>query len=1475
MRSAVGLYDPENEHDSCGVGLAVNIDGHKDHRIVEYGLQILENMEHRGAENADGKTGDGTGITLQIPHEFIIKHLKISVPEPGRYGTGIIFLPKDTKDRNTCLSVFRDECKRYGLHEIEFRDVPVNHEVPGPQAQDSEPTIMQVFLTSYDSQEVLEHKLYSVRKRASNRVAASDMRSKEDFYVCSLSTKVINYKGMLTPLQLREYYEDLTNPEFKSSIAMVHSRFSTNTLPMWKLAQPFRMLCHNGEINTIKANRSWMKARESVMATVSLPDLKDLFPIMQDGMSDSATLDNVFEFLTMSGSSMAGALSVMMPESWNDKNPIPEGLKAYYEFNSMVMEPWDGPAAVLFTDGRYAGGMLDRNGLRPARYSITKDGTFILASESGVIQIQDEDLVESGRLMPGKMMLIDTQEKKVMYDSEIKGELYMAHPYKEWLDRNRLDLDSVTSGRNVVRSVDDPMTLLTEFGYSMEDLTKIMIPMVTQVKEPVGSTGCDIPLAVLSDRPQRLFNYFRQSFAQVTNPPIDPIREKLVMSLTGYVGSVRENVLVPTPANCKVVRLKHPIITNRELDLLKNLTYKGFTAEVIPMVFAVSEGASGLEKALDGICLRAEKAVRDGRSYVILSDRYVDAEHAAIPSVLAVSALHQCLVHNKKRLQTDIIVETGEPREVMHFALLFGYGASAVNPYMAYSVIERAVKEQDDLRIDVETAERNYIEALEGGLLKIMSKMGIATIRSYRGARLFEAIGLDRGLCAKYFAHTSSNVGGIGLEEIAAEAALVHKAAFDPNVGDPLLEDAGMYGYKKGGERHSWNPETVKWLHQAVREADEQGYKQFAELVDSGSFFVRDLMDVKKGKSVPLKDVESAESIMKRFVVEGISFGAISIEAHEVLADAMNRLGAQSNTGEGGEDPRRYSLTPDGRDLSSKVKQIASGRFGVTAQFLVNAEEIQIKVAQGAKPGEGGQLMGYKVDQVIASTRHCIPGITLISPPPHHDIYSIEDLKQLIFDLKCINPAARVSVKLVSENGVGTVAAGVAKAGADMILISGGDGGTGASPLSSLRYTGMPWELGLAETQQTLVISDLRSRVRIQVDGQMKTGRDVIISALLGAEEYGFATAPMVAMGCVMCRKCQTNTCPVGIATQDPQRRAKFKGTPENVMNYFRFIAEDVRRQLARMGHRSMDDIIGHPELIVRKSPVSKKSDLVDITNIVTTVEGDRICSTGQGDIVKDVLDKRMIKDANIALDAGDFVKLEYGICNVDRSVGTMLSGVITKRKLDLKDDAIHITFKGTAGQSFGAFLVKGMTFCLNGQANDFVGKGLSGGRISVFHEDYEPRCNVIAGNTILYGATSGELYIAGKVGERFCVRNSGAVAVAEGAGDHCCEYMTGGRAVLLGKVGRNFGAGMSAGIAYVLNDDGDFDRHCNMSMVELLPVDSLAYMTELRGILESHVKYTGSRIAKELLSDWDKNVRRFLMVMPVGYRKVIESQGL
>ena len=1465
-----GLYDPAGDRDSCGVGLAVSMDGERTHRTVEIGLRLLENMAHRGAENGDGKTGDGAGILVQIPHRFIVSQ-KIPVPEVGRYGTGLFFLPRDATCADRFLESFKAVCQRFAVQVIAVREVPVDHSVPGPMALEGEPRIVQVFASSYDSSETLERKLYRIRKIVSNSIAASDHEGRDEFYICSLSTRTMVYKGMLTPEQLRAYYLDLSDPLFESAIAMVHSRFSTNTMPAWKLAQPFRILCHNGEINTIRANRSWMQARESVMQTDRIPNIEEIFPVMQQGMSDSATLDNVFEFLTMAGKSMPNALSIMIPESWNNRNPIPDSLKAYYEYHSILMEPWDGPAAVMFTDGTLAGGMLDRNGLRPARYSITADGMMILASEVGVIPLRPEDVVETGRLGPGKMIMVDTKAGRIIRDQEIKEALASAYPYRDWLEKNRLELDALSSGRQVGRAVPDLKRSLAEFGYTSEDAVRVMEPMVSTGKESIGSTGFDAPLAVMSDRPQSLFSYFRQMFAQVTNPPIDPIREELVMSTTGYIGSVHQSILDPTPKHCKVVKARHPVITNRELDLLRNLRYRGFSAVTLDTTFPADGAKGALEAEIGRLCGQAEAAVDSGASYIILSDRAVSDFRAAMPSLLALSAVHQHLVRVKKRLQTALVVESGEPRDVMHFALLVGYGANAVNPYLAFAEVQDMV-DSGRVKMDADTAEANYLKAIDKGLLKIMSKMGIATIRSYRGSRLFEAIGIDRGVAEKYFGDTKSLCCGIGLDDIAAEYLAMHKAAAEG--ADAMAEDAGVYVYRKGGERHVWSPEVVKALRTAAKSGSPEDYRAFADDVDGRMFFLRDILDTKRGTPVPIDEVEPAESIMKRFEVGAISFGAISMEAHETLAEAMNAIGSRSNTGEGGEDPSRFKVGPNGRNVRSAVKQVASGRFGVTAQYLVNADELQIKVAQGAKPGEGGQLMGFKVDKVIAATRHTIPGITLISPPPHHDIYSIEDLKQLIYDLKCINPTARVSVKLVSEAGVGTVAAGVAKAGADMILISGGDGGTGASPLSSLRYAGSPWENGLCEVQQALVANNLRGKVSVQADGQFKTGRDVVIAALLGAEEFGFATAPMVAMGCIMCRKCQTNTCPAGIATQDPEKRKRFAGTRDDIIRYWRLMAEDVRSRLAEMGFRSLSEIIGRADLLVANKPAEGKASHLDPSPLLVRYEGERMRTTGQPDIIGEVLDKRIVADAEDSMVTGHGCDLVYPITNVNRSVGVMLAGEMARRESDLPDDTIRVTFNGAAGQSFGAFLTKGVTFRLNGIANDYVGKGLSGGRIIVTPGEDIPECNVIAGNTLLYGATSGELYINGSVGERFCVRNSGAIAVAEGAGDHCCEYMTGGRVVVLGRCGRNFAAGMSAGIAYVYDEDGDFDRHCNMDMVELTLVESAEDINELRSIIQKHMDLTGSPKAAEILRNWDSELPRFIKVMPVGYKLLLEQES-
>ncbi len=1457
MQTRCGLYDPDDERDSCGVGMVVRIDGLRSHDIVEKGLKVLENLAHRGAENADGRTGDGSGITLQIPHEFILK-CGIKVPEAGRYGTGLMFLPRDGERAESCMRTFRECCDSAGLTVIGEREVPVDHTVPGPQALETEPSIRQVFISSYDGQETLERRLFLLRKDAERKV------EDREFYICSLSTRTVVYKGMLTPGQMRGYYLDLSDPDFVSSIAMVHSRFSTNTVPMWKLAQPFRMLCHNGEINTIKANRSWMTAREGMMASRHFPEIERISPIVQPGMSDSASLDNVFEFLTLSGMSMSNSMSALIPESWNGKNPIPDSLKAYYEYNSIHMEPWDGPAAVLFTDGVSAGGMLDRNGLRPVRYTVTNDGLFILASETGVIPTDPGMIRETGRLRPGKMMLIDTEQGRILRDAEIKGALASAYPYRDWLDKNRIDLADVSSGRTVDRTVDHMDYMMREFLYTREDIESVLVPSILNFKEPVSASGCDTPLPVLSDMPQLFYNYFRQSFAQVTNPAIDPIREELVMSITGYIGPVSNDILSPAPDNCRIVKVRHPIITNRELDLLKNLRYRGFSTVVIPMLFDVADGPAGLERAVERMCQQADSIVDEGESYIILSDRGVDREHAPVPSLLAVAAVNQHLIENGKRLRTGIIVESAEPREVEHMALLFAYGANLVNPYLAYAEIERLSRD-GQVPYDPDTAEYRYIRVLEKGLMKIMSKMGISTIRSYRGSCLFEAVGLDKTLCQRYLSGTVSHLGGISMEDIAAGIIARHCS------DGPLFPDLGMYTNRPNGERHSWSPDTVKLLHAAAKDPDI--YPAFAERADLGDglFFIRDLMDEPRGEPVPIEDVESASDIVQRFVIEAMSFGAISKEAHETAAEAANRLHAKSNCGEGGESPER-NIPIDGRNIRSAVRQVASGRFGVNTEYLVNADELQIKCAQGAKPGEGGQLMGFKVDRIIAATRHTLPGVTLISPPPHHDIYSIEDLKQLILDLRCVNPTAKVSVKLVSEAGVGTVASGVAKAGADIILISGADGGTGAAPMSSMRYAGLPWELGLAEAQQALVSNGLRGRVRLQVDGQVKTGRDVVMAAMLGAEEFGFAASVLVSMGCVMCRKCQTNTCPVGIATQDPERRSRFRGSVEGVMNYLTSVAEDVRRRLSSMGFRSLSEIVGRADLIGRRNVPGNASKL-DISPLLCVAEGTRMYGEGQPDMLGDVLDRKIMKSVMKQVTVGKDVSVSFPIGNTDRSVGAMLSGEVQRRGISLRDGELDVRFHGDAGQSFGAFLVRGVSFSLEGQANDFVGKGLSGGRIAIHRKGSGPD-DVLAGNTILYGATAGELYIAGQVGERFCVRNSGATAVAEGVGDHCCEYMTGGRVVVLGPCGRNFAAGMSAGVAYVLNDEGDLDRHCNMDMVELEPLDDPADREELRMILERHLGCTGSAKAGELISDWENSCRRFLKVIPVGYKMLLKDDS-
>ena len=1471
-----GLYDASHEHDACGVGMVVNIHGNKSHELVDNALKVLENMRHRGAEGADGRTGDGAGIMLQIPHEFILLQ-GIPVPEKGKYGTGLVFLPKDPVRQQAILSIMIEEIEREGLQLMHLRNVPTNPSCLGEAALSTEPDIKQVFITGVtdDKLATFERTLYIIRKKIERRVNDSD------FYVCSLSSKNIIYKGMLSSMQVRQYFPDLTNNYFTSGLALVHSRFSTNTFPTWSLAQPFRLLAHNGEINTIRGNRSWMKARESVLSSETLGDIRDISPIIQPGMSDSASLDNVFEFFVMSGLSLPHAMAVMVPESFNDKNPIPEDLKAFYEYHSILMEPWDGPAALLFSDGRYAGGLLDRNGLRPARYTITKNDTMVVASEVGVMDFDPTEIAEKGRLQPGKILLIDTQEGKIYYDGEIKDRLAKAHPYRQWLSTNRIQLEKLHSGRKVDNSVPDLIRHEIEFGFGEEDVDGTIVPMSTKGQEPTASMGNDTPLAVLSDKPQIFFNYFRQQFAQVTNPAIDSIRENLVMSLSEYIGRVGTGILTPDETNCKMVRLPHPILTNTQLDILCNIRYKGFNTVKLPIIFECCKGEDGLREALDELCKQAERSVDDGYNYIILSDRDIDADHAAIPSLLAVSAVHHYLISVGKRVQTALIVESGEIREVMHAALLLGYGASALCPYLTYAILDDLVK-KGKIQENYETAEANYIKAVKKGLFKIMAKMGISTIRSYRGAKIFESIGLSESLLKTYFGTEISTVGGIGLATIARDAIALHNKAFEKEINTDFLPNNGQFHWRRDGIQHAWNPETIAKLQLATRTGSYDKFKEFSKLADEKEepIFLRDFFDFRRSP-IDINEVEPVESIVKHFVTGAMSFGALSKEAHEALALAMNKLGARSNTGEGGEDSERFHSTIDGISLSSKTKQVASGRFGVTTEYLVNAEEIQIKVAQGAKPGEGGQLPGFKVNEIIAKTRHSIPGISLISPPPHHDIYSIEDLAQLIFDLKNVNPKAAISVKLVAESGVGTIAAGVAKAKGDLIVISGAEGGTGASPASSMRFAGISPEIGLSETQQTLVKNGLRGQVRLQVDGQLKTGRDVIMMALLGAEEFSFGTAPLIVLGCVMMRKCNLNTCPMGVATQDPKLRAHFRGHYKYVINYFTFLAQEVREYLAQMGARSLNEIVGHTELIVpRHEQGGTKAATLDFSRLLFKEQGDTTLyhTKEQKHDLNDVLDQQLIRGAQRAITDGEEVNLDFAIKNTDRAVGTMLSGMIAEKygNAGLPDKTVNVKFKGSAGQSFGAFLTHGVDFKLEGECNDYFAKGLSGGRVSILppiRSNFAAEDNIIAGNTGLYGATGGELYVNGKVGERFGVRNSGAIAVIEGAGDHCCEYMTGGRVVVLGETGRNFAAGMSGGVAYVWDKNHNFDYFCNMDMVEINLVDDSSYRKELHELIRQHYLYTGSKLARTMLDDWNRYVEDFIQVVPIEYKRVLQEE--
>ncbi len=1479
---AQGLYDPNNEHDACGIGFVAHIKGQKSHDIIERGLTVLLNMDHRGATSSDNKTGDGAGILMQLPHDFFVS-LKIAVPQSGKYGTGLVFLPENEEEAAYCTEVLNRYVESEGLQVICWREVPVDNSVIGEIAKKSEPQIRQIFVKGDYEQDILERKLYLARKQAERIIRESQLSEKDAFYLPSFSSKIMIYKGMFTPGQLRDYFKDLTNPAMSSAIALVHSRFSTNTFPTWSLAQPFRMIAHNGEINTINGNRQWMHARESLLESDLFGDeLEKLYPIIEPGKSDSASFDNTLEFLHMTGRTMPHSLCMMIPESFNEKNPIPESLKAFYEYHSTIMEPWDGPASMVFSDGRYIGGTLDRSGLRPSRYVITKNDLIVMGSEVGVQVFPAADIKEKGRLRPGKLLLVDTQLGIIIPDKEVKAELSRQNPYINWLKENRLELEEIKVKQRVSSNMGDQFGPYSKvFGYSKEEMMIIIKEMAETAQEPTSSMGNDTPLAVFSDKPKRFFNYFRQLFAQVTNPPIDPIREGLVMSLTNYIGSVSSNILDEIPDHCNLIKFESPIITNTDLGKIKDLKHETFTHETISMLFPVKDGVEGFKKAFKAMLDSAERAVDEHKNFIILTDREVSEDMAPIPSLLCVAAVHHHLIKTKKRMQVGIIVESAEPREIMHFALLLGYGASVVNPYLAFAAIDYLVNE-GEIKLPYEEARKNYIKSIDKGLLKVLSKMGISTLRSYHGSQLFEAVGVSDELIENYFKGTPSRIGGVGYEEIFKEAMMFHHDAFKNPEKKVTFSTVGEYHYRNNGEFHAWNPQSIALLQWATRSDDYTVYKKFSKLVDDQNAqpaFIRGVLKWKKNP-IPLDQVESAESILKRFVTGAMSYGSISKEAHEAIAVAMNMIGGRSNTGEGGEDAGRF-----GTDKNSKIKQIASGRFGVTNNYLINAQELQIKIAQGAKPGEGGQLPGFKINKIIAKLRHSTPGITLISPPPHHDIYSIEDLAQLIFDLKNVNPDAKVSVKLVAESGVGTIAAGVAKGFSDIIIISGCEGGTGASPASSIKHAGLPAEFGIAETQQTLVMNNLRGRVKLQVDGQLKTGRDVVIMGMLGAEEFGFATGALISLGCIMMRKCHLNTCPAGIATQNKNLRKRFLGRSQFVINYFTFIAEEIREYMAEIGVRTFDDLVGRVDLLEQNHEVTnwkmKNVDLSKFLNLPEEAKLNPIRNTHPNTKnLDDVIDKTLIRDANKAIKSGEKVWLSYTIHNAMRTVGAMLSGQISKRygEEGLPKDTINCKFTGTAGQSFGAFLVKGVTFRLEGDSNDYLGKGLSGGKIIVLPptgSTFAPENNIIVGNTTLYGATSGDVYIQGVAGERFCVRNSGARAVVEGAGDHCCEYMTGGRTVVLGTTGRNFAAGMSGGIAYVLDLNGDFEYYCNTGLVELGPVEDKADISELQDLIGKHLLHTQSPLASKVLTNWEEYLPKFVKVIPLEYKKVLNELKL
>jgi glutamate synthase (NADPH) large chain len=1490
---AQGLYHPAYERDACGIGFVANIKGQKSHDIILKGIQLLINLTHRGACGCDPVTGDGAGILIQIPHEFFEREcarLGFTLPLRGEYGVGMVFLPVEKHQRLVCEGIVERIVREEGLSVLGWRDTPIDADAIGRIARASQPYIQQIFIRHAlgMDQDALERKLYVIRKRVEAEIAASDVRDKSYFYIPSLSSRTIVYKGLLLAPQIAHFYKELSDQSVVSALALVHQRFSTNTFPTWHLAHPFRFMCHNGEINTLKGNVAWLEARQSVLSSPLFgDDIKKLFPIAAPGGSDSAILDNTVELLHLAGRSLPHAMAMLIPEAWAGDPSMPPDRQAFYQYHASLMEPWDGPAAIAFTDGRMIGATLDRNGLRPARYLITHHDVVIMASETGVLPVVPGNVRFKGRLQPGRMLLVDTEQGRIIPDEEIKAELGGRKPYARWLSENQITLDQLPAPpRWHPPDFESILQRQRAFGYTDEDLRIILAPMATDGQEPIGSMGTDTPLACLSDKPQPLFNYFKQLFAQVTNPPIDPIREELVMSLISFIGTER-NLLDETPQHCHTLRLDHPILTNYDLEKLRRVSWGDFLATTLPMLFRVGGGEKELERALDGLCRQATLASKSGYTLLILSDRGMDKEYAPIPSLLALTAVHNHLVREKTRTQVALIVESGEPREVMHFALLIGYGASAVNPYLAVETLENMVLRGDlPPGLGFDGALKNYKKAINKGLLKVFSKMGISTLQSYQGAQAFEAIGLNRSLVEKYFTGTPSRIEGIGLETLARESQMKHDYAFQPPTeNDTELDIGGSYQFRERGEYHLFNPTTISKLQHAVRSSSYETFRQYSDAVNNHNrqlCTLRSLMKLRMaGRPIEPDNVEPASEIVKRFATGAMSFGSISKEAHETLAIATNRIGAKSNTGEGGEDEERFEREPNGDWRRSAIKQVASARFGVTTNYLVNADDLQIKIAQGAKPGEGGQLPGHKVDEIIARVRHSIPGVQLISPPPHHDIYSIEDLAQLIYDLKNVNPQARISVKLVAEVGVGIVAAGVAKAHADVVLISGHDGGTGASPLTAIKHSGIPWELGLAETQQVLVMNDLRSRIRVQTDGKLQTGRDVVIAALLGAEEFGFSTAPLVSMGCIMMRKCHLNTCPVGIATQNPALRAKFQGRPEHVINFFFYIAEEVRELMAAMGFRTMDEMVGRVDMLdMRESIDHWKARGLDFSSIFYSplVPGrvGRRCIQAQDHGLEQALDFKLIDHAHEALEERTPIELKLPIRNIHRTVGAMLSGEIARRygSAGLPEDTVRFHFTGSAGQSFGAFLAKGVTLTLEGDANDYVGKGLSGGRIVVYPPEgstIKADENIIVGNVVLYGATSGEVFFNGMAGERFAVRNSGATAVVEGVGDHGCEYMTRGLVVVLGRTGRNFAAGMTGGIAYVLDETGEFALlRCNRAGVDLESLSDPADVSLVQGLIAKHLELTHSPRARWVLDNWETLVSKFVKVFPHEYKRVL-----